>query len=264
MSSLPEPRLLWLLAGLGGLVVACGGMGAWVLADQAASQDRHVRAEPARAEQRPLSPPAEPRSRAGVLPPVEAPASPPPLPESAAEQLPWKQSLLGTLTPLGEVRAPILVVAFTDLQCRFCATGMDALVAVAQRHDDVSIVLRDAPLPNHENAVVAHHAARCADEQGRLWPMTLQLGRNHADLGADRLPEHAREAGLELSTWSSCMESLRHVGAIEADRQQATALGVSGVPAYLINGRWTRGAQSEAAFESLFQAERARGTGWAL
>lgn len=260
MSSLPEPRLLGLIGGLGVLVLLCGGMGAWVLADQAASQDRHVRVEPARAQRQEALPPVEAPKPFEALPPVEAPAAA----EASEAQLPWDQSLLGTLTPMGDVRAPILVVAFTDLQCRFCGTGMDNLVAVAQRHDDVTIVLRDAPLPLHKDAVQAHHAARCADEQGKLWPMTLQLGRNHADLGADRLPEHARAAGLELSSWTRCMESQRHLGAIEADRQQATALGVSGVPAYLVNGRWVRGQQSEAALESLLAAERARGTGWAL
>jgi protein-disulfide isomerase len=85
----------------------------------------------------------------------------------------------------------------------------------------------------------------------RLWdnPSKLQL----ADL-----KEHAAALGLDAAAFGECLESGRHAGLVEKDLEAGQGYGVSGTPAFFVNGRPLVGAQPFEAFAQVIDDELAR------
>ncbi|MCH7874645.1 MAG: thioredoxin domain-containing protein [Gemmatimonadetes bacterium] len=144
---------------------------------------------------------------------------------------------------MGSDSAPVEIIEYADFQCPACAlfavlTVPDVkqrLVATGQ----VRWTFRDFPLDIHRNAVPAHLAAACADEQGKFWDMHDLLFFRAADWIRERRPKRrfrgfAKELGLDMRRYGECMSSRRHLGRFAASRQQGLALGVKSTPSLLI------------------------------
>ncbi len=115
----------------------------------------------------------------------------------------------------------------------------------------VRLVFKDMPLPFHDKARPAHEAARCAAEAGKFWPYHDRLFAEQPAFDRDELIQYAVDAGIERAPFVRCLEERRFAAAVEADVAQARALGISGTPTFLINGRPVVGAQSVETFRSV-------------
>src|SRR5690606_33606903 len=117
--------------------------------------------------------------------------------------------------------------------------------------NDVRIVFKHNALPFHNRALPAAMASECAGEQGKFWEMHDALFENQQALGDAELESYAKNIGVDVGRWKSCMSSQKYKA--KADRDQATAnkLGARGTPAFFINGRFLSGAQPFASFEAL-------------
>lgn len=147
---------------------------------------------------------------------------------------------------LGADSAPVEIVEYGDYQCPGCANF--ALVTFPDIQERlintgrVRFVYRDFPLDGiHRFARLSAHAAACADEQGRFWPMNKLIFQGQPDWaggGADRVFRgYAEAAALDMDQYDACMESARYAGRIQASYEQGAALGVGGTPMFLIGGR---------------------------
>jgi predicted DsbA family dithiol-disulfide isomerase len=76
-------------------------------------------------------------------------------------------------------------------------------------------------------------------------------------LDAANLVEHARALGLDVKFFESCLSSGKQKAKVEQDAQDAAKAGVSGTPAFFINGVFLSGAQPLAEFEKIIDAELA-------
>ncbi|MGI9038760.1 MAG: DsbA family protein [Gemmatimonadota bacterium] len=165
----------------------------------------------------------------------------------------------------GSDDAPITLVEFLDYECPFCqkfhAETMPTLVDEYVETGKVRVVLRDNPLPFHENALPAALAARCAGEQGNaaFWRFADAQAAAGAPLDGQRIDEIVRQVGLDGAALSDCVESGRHEDAIKADAAAAAAAGLSGTPMFIvgpsssdgtIRGRVIRGAYPIETFRS--------------
>ena len=80
------------------------------------------------------------------------------------------------------------------------------------------------------------------------------LYANQARLDAAGLGDHARAAGLDIEHFNTCLASGKFRPQIESDLQTGTMAGVSGTPAFYINGLPLSGAQPASAFESIIDS----------
>lgn len=103
----------------------------------------------------------------------------------------------------------------------------------------------------------AAEASRCAAEQGQFWPYHERLFTSES-LDTKTLNEHAKDAGLNQATFVHCLETGRQRDAVDRDAQQGRLAGVTGTPAFFINGIPLSGAQPAAAFEKIIDEELAR------
>lgn len=160
-----------------------------------------------------------------------------PLPESAIAAA---SSFPGYL--LGAESAPVEVTEFADFQCPGCAQ-----FAVLTMHDVKQRLIsagrvrwrfKDFPLEMHPNSRAAHHAAACADEQGRFWEMHDQLFYNQPRWSLERNPgrrfaEYARAIGLDLNRFEDCTRTGRYQARIEASVRDGQRLGVTSTPSFI-------------------------------
>lgn len=156
----------------------------------------------------------------------------------------------GNLAAAGVVRgnpdAPVQVIEFADFECPGC--GQFATVTEPQvvqqfiESGEISFRFMDFPLQEiHPNAVAAHSAAACANEQQKFWPYHDQLFlRQHEWNGfATRNPKRVFTAigeavGLDMNTWDECYDSERTLPQIAANRAEGVRLRVRSTPTFII------------------------------
>jgi protein-disulfide isomerase len=159
----------------------------------------------------------------------------------------------------GPAAAPVTVVEFSDFQCPFCARVGPTLKKLEETYPGkLRIVFRDLPLLNiHKNAGHAAEAAQCANDQGKFWEMHDRLFANQAKLAPAELKEHAVALGLDATAFNQCLDSGKYTAEWRRDSEEATRLGLSGTPAFFINGRLLSGAQPYEAFAQVIDEELA-------
>lgn len=147
---------------------------------------------------------------------------------------------------LGDPDAPVTIIEYADFQCEHCRQWHQATFPLMQQQFvDVGVVRyihRDFPLQQlHSESLVAARAARCAAEQDKFWEYASRL-YDGAAFTSETLLQHAVAAELNTELWQDCMVAQRYHGAINEQSQEAIRIGVTGTPAFVINGRLYEGA----------------------
>lgn len=163
----------------------------------------------------------------------------------------------------GEAGAPVTLVEFSDFQCPFCERGWEIMKQVEEEYvktGKVKIVFRDFPLEFHDKAKAAAMAAECADEQGKFWEYHDKLFENQGELSMENFKKWAGELGLDGSQFNECLDSEKYKAEVEKDMGEGQEYGVSGTPAFFVNGRMITGAQPYEVFkEAIEEALKERG-----
>jgi len=159
----------------------------------------------------------------------------------------------------GNPDAPVTIVEFSDFQCPFCVRARPTLKRVREVYgDEVRFAFRHFPLAFHELAPKAGEAAACAGEQDRFWEMHDRIWAHPGQLQQSDLEGHAEALGMDEDALTTCLDSGRHATTVREDSELGARLGVSGTPAFFINGRPLVGAQPFDAFAAVIDDELAR------
>ncbi len=111
----------------------------------------------------------------------------------------------------------------------------------------------------HKDAPAAHRAAAAAHLQGKFWEFHDKLFANQGSLNAASYLKYARELGLDLQRFTRDMTNPAGTSAlIEADKSEADSLGITGTPAFFVNGHYLSGAKPFEEFAKVIDAELAR------
>ncbi|NLE70611.1 MAG: thioredoxin domain-containing protein [Actinomycetales bacterium] len=166
---------------------------------------------------------------------------------------------------MGAVDAPVVMAMWADFRCGYCARhaletapGLAELVAAGTLRiewHDFAVVTEESP------AIAA--AARAAGRQGRFWEFHDRVFADHATrpvMDDAYLREIAADLGLDLAAFDADRASPEVLAAVEADGALGARLGVTGTPAFIINGVGVPGAQPLEVFEAVVRDELARAT----
>ena len=170
---------------------------------------------------------------------------------------PPRHTLAAAASPAkGPENAPIEIVEFSDFQCPYCLAANPTVTRILDTYGDrVRFVYRNYPLPNHPQARPAAEAAQCANAQGRFWPYHDRLFANPSKLSEGDLKRAAAELGLDTARFNACFDSHQFKETIDADLQVGQDAGVTGTPAFFINGREITGAQPFELFQRIIDEE---------
>lgn len=160
----------------------------------------------------------------------------------------------------GPANAPITIVEFSEFQCPFCKRTRPTLKKVMETYSGkVRYVFRDFPLSFHKEARDAATAANCAHEQKKYWEFNEKLFENQDKLGDELYQQTAKELSLDMAAFDKCFADKKKANVeIDNDQNQGQDVGVSGTPAYFINGKFLSGAQPFEAFKEIIDEELAK------
>lgn len=155
----------------------------------------------------------------------------------------------------GSRGAPVTIVTFSDFQCPFCSRVEPTVNEIMKTYGDkVKIVWRDKPLPMHPNAPLAAEAGREALKQkgsDGFWKMHNKMFENQQKLSREDLDSYAKDLGLDMDKFKAALDNHTHKAEVDADDKVGTDLGISGTPAFLVNGYYVSGAQPFPKFKKL-------------
>jgi len=159
----------------------------------------------------------------------------------------------------GDENAPVTIIEFSDYQCPFCSRFYSqTLPQIQKKYIDtgkVRFVYRDFPLSIHPQAVPAAIAANCAGEQGKYWEYHNKIFDNQRSLSESNYLQWAEDLGLDKNAFATCLKDPKQKAEVQKDFADGSAAGVSGTPAFFINGRLVSGAQPFSVFEQAIEAE---------
>ena len=135
------------------------------------------------------------------------------------------------------------LVLFTDYQCPYCAM-MDTLIQQAKNDygDEVRILVRNYPLPKHQNAETSARAVEAAAEQGKLEEMAAtvfehqQDWKNQEDV-EDLFVSYAGDLGLDTEQFRADYNSDAIKERVARDLQDSQDLDLPGTPTLVLDGQ---------------------------
>lgn len=151
----------------------------------------------------------------------------------------------------GSKKAPVTVVQYTDFECPFCQKGYEIMQdkILKEFPGKVRWVYKSLPLNSiHPMAEPAAMGAECAKLQGeeKFWKVHDALFAAQRELRpdtlADKLAEFVKAAGGDVKAFEACYEAKKTLPTVVKDAAEAEALGISGTPAFLVNGHLVSGA----------------------
>jgi protein-disulfide isomerase len=157
----------------------------------------------------------------------------------------------------GSEHAQVTIVKFEDYQCPFCKQVQPIFSELLSRYNGkIRLVHKDLPLETiHPLARPTAEAARCANEQGKFWTYHDKLYASAPKLSAEDLKSYAREVGLNIELFDRCFATGKYRGIVEKDISDGVQLGLTGTPAFFINGREISGAQPLETFVTMIDEE---------
>lgn len=160
----------------------------------------------------------------------------------------------------GSDKASVTIIEFSDFHCPYCKQVQPTLSRILSDYGDrVRLAYRDFPLDQlHPSARKAAEAARCANDQGKFWEFHDKLYAGGTDASPEALTRIAKEIDMDLVAFQQCVAIGKHQSAINRDIQEASSLGITGTPAFFINGRLVSGAQAYEGFAQIIDEELGR------
>jgi len=162
----------------------------------------------------------------------------------------------------GDEKAPVTIVEFSDFECPYCSKFYkNTLPKIISEYVDkgkVKFVYRDYPLAFHSHSKSAAIAAECAGEQGGdkvYYKYHNKLYENQSSLGKESYTKWAKELNLKTAEFNKCLDSEKMASEVEKDLKEGGSYGVTGTPAFFINGRRISGAQPFDVFKNVIDEE---------
>jgi protein-disulfide isomerase len=153
---------------------------------------------------------------------------------------------------LGDPKAPVTIVEYSDFECPVCRNLHDALRSILPNYSGkVRVIFKDFPLEQlHPWARTAAIAGRCAYQQKpeTFWKVYDLIYDNQEVISAanawTKIVDYASQSGLDAEAFKSCMASPEAGAAVNASHANGEKLEVNSTPTLFVNGRRMVGADA--------------------
>ena len=147
----------------------------------------------------------------------------------------------------GNFNASIELVEYGDFQCAFCGQAYYYIKAIqAEFKNQLKLVFRNFPLTKvHPEARLAAIAAEAAGRQGKFWEMHDMLFENQKRLYASSLMMYADKISLNMQQFEADLLNEVLAKKVEEDFESGLRSGLSGTPAFFVNGEYYTGNWQE-------------------
>src|SRR5215467_14798315 len=153
---------------------------------------------------------------------------------------------------LGDPKAPVTIVEYSDFECPICRSLHDALRNLLPNYaGKVRVIFKDFPLDQiHPWARTAAVAGRCAYQQkpDAFWKL-YDLIYDHQEIISaanawGKMVDYASQSGLDADAFKGCLASPEAGAAVNASHANGEKLEVTSTPTVFVNGRRMVGADA--------------------
>lgn len=139
---------------------------------------------------------------------------------------------------LGDAKAPVKIVEFSDTECPFCKRFHPTMQQILNEYQGkVAWVYRHFPLESlHRKARKEAEAIECANELGgneKFWAYLdriLEITPSNDGLDSSQLPQIAKDIGVDQKKFEDCLNSGKYTQHVTEDLNDATNSGGQGTP----------------------------------
>ena len=165
----------------------------------------------------------------------------------------------------GAKDAKVTIVKYSDFQCPFCKRGYETIEnqVLKQYEGKVKYYFKHYPLNFHPWAEPSAIAAECAKEQkaDAYWKLYKAYFENQQAVNPTNVKEKGveflKDSGIDMAKWNDCYDNKKTLPKVKAQMAEGAALGVTGTPAFFVNGRMLVGAQPFEKFKDIIDDELA-------
>jgi protein-disulfide isomerase len=140
---------------------------------------------------------------------------------------------------LGDPKAKVVLVEFSDYQCPHCARAAKPLQeVVSAMPGKVRLCAKYFPISQaHPRALVSAAVAEYAKTQKKFWPMSELLFSHQEELDDASLKSYAKQLGLDGERMLKEVYSGRFDAVVARQFKEGEAAGVRATPSMYFNGR---------------------------
>ncbi len=159
-------------------------------------------------------------------------------------------------TPFGgNPDGEIVIVEFFDYRCGYCRRSAADLFAVRDDADDVKVIYKEFPILGDASTLAAR-ATLASRNQGLYEPFHEALMETDIGFSESEIMAVAETVGLDTDQLARDMDDPEITAYLARTYDLALALGVTGTPAFIVDGRLYPGALSRSDLEQLIEAGR--------
>ena len=169
----------------------------------------------------------------------------------------------GHLPIKGNSDAKVTLIEFADFRCPFCERYFTQTEPqIIKNYVDtgkVKIAYRHYAFLGPASTIAAN-ASECANDQGKFWEYHDYLFKNQPPetdtsmYNTDTLTKAAVGMGMDGDKFRKCLDTQADNAKVQQDLADGNKAGVTGTPAFFINGTFISGAQPYSDFQQAIDA----------
>ena len=141
-----------------------------------------------------------------------------------------------TLPVAGNPDGDVTVVEFYDYNCGYCKKAVSDVTTLIEEDKNVKVVFVEMPILGRTSELAARWAL-AAEAQGAFLPYHIALMQNRGPITEDTLEKIAKNNDLDVAAMRAYAGSDKVSAIIAEKAAKASAMGISGTPAFVIDGK---------------------------
>lgn len=156
---------------------------------------------------------------------------------------------------IGNARADVAIVEFTDYTCPYCKAAEPRLEKLLKDDPRVKLIVKEYPILS-PISLIAAKAALASMKQGKYARFHQTMMTFRGQLTTDAMYDMARDSGLDVSRLRKDMESPDIADEIIATFNLARAIRAFQTPTFIVNDHLLTGASADIDFPKVVAAAR--------
>jgi protein-disulfide isomerase len=153
------------------------------------------------------------------------------------------RALAGDAPATGGKSPKVTLIEWADFECPYAGRLAEPLRVVAAKHpDELRVVYKQFPLPNHPHAHLAAEASLAANAQGKFWQMNEAMFAHQSQLDRAGLAALAQSLQLDVPRFLRELDGGTWKKRVDDEAAAGQKIGVQGTPTFFVDGKFHEGA----------------------
>ncbi len=158
----------------------------------------------------------------------------------------------------GSAKGDVTVVEFMDYNCGWCRKSVKEMQAIVGADKNVRVIMKEFPIFG-EGSEYAAKAAMASVKQGKYWEFHQALFATEGKVTPQSTDATAKSIGIDLAKMKADMKSPEIAATLAKNQQLASALLITGTPAFIVDGTLFPGYEQKDVLMAAIAGVRANG-----